>query len=133
MIGREELLYELLKRNSERRRHMREVHYLCDPFNQQTIDESILFNLGKTFSIIKPEPQGYRLISNVKGSIQISFSEYSINVRCDGSRMLDLDLFVALSNIDNLFFAVMEEEKEWGWLKPIKYTKSKHQNLAFIQ
>ena len=78
--------------------------------------------LEKDSRRLNPENGEYKLTHPVKGSILISLSSYSLNVFCDGSRMLDLDLFVALSGADDRFFAVMDGHGEWGWLKPVKTT-----------
>ncbi len=133
VIGRERLLYDLLKENSKQIGDLQEVHYLCDPLERRTIDEAIVSKLGKVFTSIERGNEGYKLMHPVKGSICISLSEYSLDVYCDGSRMLDLDLFVALSEVGNRFFAVMDGHGEWGWLKPIKYTNYRSQSLAVIQ
>ncbi|CAM3071939.1 sporulation inhibitor of replication protein SirA [Filibacter tadaridae] len=122
VIGRERLLYDLLKEDGQHDDSMQEVHYLCDPLVGDEIDEAIISNLGKGFTSIEQREGEYKLTHPVKGSILISLSSYALNVFCDGSRMLDLDLFVALSGSDDRFFAVMDEKGEWGWLKPVKYT-----------
>lgn len=122
IIGREQLLYDLLKGNGNHHDDLREVRYLCDPLERQAIDEAIVSNLGKVFTTIELENEQYRLTHPVKGSILITLSPYSLTLVCDGSRMLDLDLFVALSEVGNRFFAVMKGQGEWGWLKPVKCT-----------
>lgn len=121
IIGREKLLFDLLKEDSRRNENMREVDYLCDRLDEEAIDRAIILNLGKRFTSIECRSGEYKLTHPVKGTILISVSTYSLNVFCDGSRMLDLDLFVALSGSDDRFFAVMEGQGEWGWLKPVKY------------
>ena len=121
IIGRERLLYELLTENSQISESLPEVHYLCDLLEQQVINDAIVANLGKLFTTIDSENGEYKLTHPVKGTIFISLSSYSMNVICDGSRMLDLDLFVALSEAGDQFFAVMDGQGEWGWLKPVKY------------
>lgn len=122
IIGREQLLYDLLRENGNREDDLREVKYLCDPLDRKLIDEAIVTNLGKMFETIELENEQYRLTHPVKGSILITFSPYSLTLTCEGSRMLDLDLFVALSEVGNRFFAVMNGHGEWGWLKPVKCT-----------
>ena len=121
IIGREELLNELLIENRESLNSTPEVKYLCEILEQQKIDEAILSNLGKVFKTVECANGEYKLTHPVKGTITITLSSYALTVCCDGSRMLDLDLFVALSEAGNRFFAVMEEQGEWGWLKPIKH------------
>ena len=121
VIGREQLLYDLLTENLEQSENLKEVHYLCDILERQAINDAIVLNLGKLFTTIECDNGVYRLSHPVKGSISISLSAYSMYVYCDGSRMLDLDLFIALSESGNRFFAVMDGRGEWGWLKPVKY------------
>ena len=133
VIGREQLLYDLLKENGKQSENLQEVQYLCDILEHQAIDEAIITNLGKVFNSIERGNKEYTLKHPVKGCIRISLSDYSLNVVCDGSRMLDLDLFIALSEAGNRFFAVMDEQGEWGWLKPIKYTSNRAQAVAVIR
>lgn len=122
IIGRERLLYDLLKEDEQKNNCMPEVHYLCDRLEEKMIDEAIIAKLGEGFTSIESRNGEYKLTHPVKGSIHISLSSYSLNVFCDGSRMLDLDLFVALSGAADRFFAVMDGQGEWGWLKPVKTT-----------
>ena len=132
VIGREELLYDLLKETDGKSVNLKEIHYLCDVLERQAIDEAIISKLGKVFETIERENGEYKLTHPVKGSIFISISPYSLSVYCDGSRMLDLDLFVALSEAGDRFFAVMDGQGEWGWLKPIKFTDhSMHTEAIF--
>ncbi|MDW0115646.1 sporulation inhibitor of replication protein SirA [Sporosarcina thermotolerans] len=119
ILGREGLLYNLLK-DYEQQQPLQEVKYLCDEIEESTIDQAILGNLGKSFTKVESDDGEYKLSHPMKGSIHISLTPYSLQAYCDGSRMLDLDLFVALSGSDDRFFAVMDERGEWGWLKPIK-------------
>ena len=133
VIGREQLLYDLLKENEGQSINLKEVHYLCDVLERQAIDEAIISKLGKVFETIERENGEYKLTHPVKGSILISISPYSLSVYCDGSRMLDLDLFVALSEAGNRFFAVMDGQGEWGWLKPIKFTDHRMQTEAIFR
>lgn len=121
IIGREKLLFELLVENNEQEESTPEVKYLCDILKTQKINEAIISNLGKAFKTVECLNGEYKLTNPLKGTIVISLSTYSLTVICDGSRMLDLDLFVALSSVGNRFFAVLEEQGEWGWLKPIKH------------
>lgn len=121
IFGREQLLYELLIENNAKTESSPEVKYLCDILERQKIDAAIISNLGKVFKTIECANGEYKMSHPVKGNIFISLSAYSLTVICDGSRMLDLDLFIALSEAGNRFFAVLEEQGEWGWLKPIKH------------
>lgn len=132
VIGREQLFFDLLKSNSNQTENLQEIQYLCDVLERQIINDAIIKNLGKVFTSVECKDEVYKLTHPVKGSILISLSAYSMMVSCSGSRMLDLDLFVALSEVGNRFFAVMEEHGEWGWLKPIKYSERQTKNeVAF--
>ncbi|KXH80068.1 sporulation inhibitor of replication protein SirA [Sporosarcina sp. HYO08] len=132
MIGREKLLYELLKED-EQENTLQEVHYLCERLEGAAIEDAVITNLGKGFASIEQGDKKFKLTHPVKGSIVISVSSYALTVVCDGSRMLDLDLFVALSGMNDRFFAVMDGYGEWGWLKPVKYTNLRvsRENVAF--
>jgi len=130
VIGREQLFYELLIKNNGKPESLQEVKYLCDVLDRQAINHAIITNLGKVFTTVECENEEYKLSHPVKGSIIISLADYSMTVFCRGSRMLDLDLFVALSEVGDRFFAVMEGHGEWGWLKPIKYSEPKKKNEA---
>jgi hypothetical protein len=131
ILGREGLLYDLLKDHAQEE-PLREVKYLCDEIEESAIDQAILSNLGKSFTTVESDDGEYKLSHPVKGSIHISLTPYSLQAYCDGSRMLDLDLFVALSGADDRFFAVMDEYGEWGWLKPIKQEIQLGNNRAYL-
>lgn len=133
IIGREQLLYELLKGNINYKNRMQEVRYLCEQIEEELIQEVILSTLSLVFETITFTNGQYELTHPVKGTIRITFTPYSLIVQCIGSRMLDLDLFVGLSQIDRRFFAVMEGQSEWGWLKPVKHTKEKVKNTTVFR
>ena len=121
IIGRERLLYDLLREETNHQQPAQEIQYLCDHIEELTIDQAIMDHLVKNFSSVEAEEGSYRLTHPMKGSIYISVSPYSVQAYCDGSRMLDLDLFVALSGSHDRYFAVMEGVGKWGWLKPVKH------------
>lgn len=133
IIGREHLLYELLKENVNYESNLQEIHYLCDIIDLNSVDVVIMSKLSKVFDTVQYENGRYELTHSVKGKIIIIHSPYSLIVKCDGSRMLDLDLFVALSETDRRFFAVMEGGGEWGWLKPVKHTQEKSERTVVFR
>ncbi len=133
IIGREQLFYELLKGNVSDKNKMQEVRYLCDSIEEDMIEEVVLSKFGRMFETIEFNNGQYELTHSVKGTIRITLSPYALIVQCIGSRMLDLDLFIGLSEIDRRFFAVMEGESEWGWLKPVKHTKEKEKSTMVFQ
>ena len=51
VIGRERLLYDLLKEDGHQSDDLHEVHYLCDKLEEKMIDEAIITNLGKGFHV----------------------------------------------------------------------------------
>ena len=123
VLGRERMLYDLLKADG-RESHLQEVRYLCDRLEIDSIETAIMKELGKNFHTIEEGDMQYTLTHPLKGTIDIGFSSHALYAACHGSRMLDLDLFVALSSVEDRYFAVMDESREWGWLKPIRYTSS---------
>lgn len=125
VLGREQLLYELLKGNVHHKKRTQEVRYLCEQIEAAIVEEVIVTKIGKNFESIRIENNRIELMHPVKGTIYVTIFPEMLTVHCLGSRMLDLDLFVALSEVDGRFFAVMEGENEWGWLKPMKHTKEK--------
>ncbi|MDS9470670.1 sporulation inhibitor of replication protein SirA [Sporosarcina pasteurii] len=133
ILGREQLLYDLLKENVNRSDDLQEVRYLCDIVDQESVDHAIVARLGEIYTTVRLENGQYKLTHPVKGTILITFSPYSLTVKCDGSRMLDLDLFVALSEADRRFFAIMNGQGEWGWLKPVKHTQEKYKSAVVFR
>ncbi|ARD49376.1 hypothetical protein SporoP37_15040 [Sporosarcina sp. P37] len=121
IMGRERLLFELLAVSPSA--NYQEIEYLCDQLNQKELDHIIQHNLAKCFDHVDSHHHEYRLTHLIKGEVFIKVSTHCIQVYCQGSRMLDLDLFVALSTSTDRFFAIMNEQEECGWLKPIKYSE----------
>ncbi|ARK22798.1 MULTISPECIES: sporulation inhibitor of replication protein SirA [Sporosarcina] len=121
IMGRERLLFELLTVGPST--NYQEIEYLCDQLNQRELDSIIQHNLAKSFDNLDSYHNEYRLTHLIKGEVFIKMGTHSIQVYCQGSRMLDLDLFVALSTSTDRFFAIMNEQEECGWLKPIKYSE----------
>ncbi|GKV67886.1 hypothetical protein NCCP2716_03840 [Sporosarcina sp. NCCP-2716] len=119
VLGRERLLYDLLKAD-ETDTHLQEVRYLCDRLEISSIEKAIMNELGKNFHTIDAGDMNYTLTHPLKGTIDVGFSSHALHATCHGSRMLDLDLFVALSSAEDRYFAIMDESREWGWLKPIR-------------
>lgn len=118
-MGREEQLFYLLR---EFEKNKQQVEYICNPI-QPLLLEKLMQKLSIIFHSSRTEKGHCELIHPVKGKITITAAPYYLSVYCEGSRMLDLDLFNTLSKEQQPLFAVMQKEKEWGWLKPIKYTK----------
>ncbi|GKV64105.1 MULTISPECIES: sporulation inhibitor of replication protein SirA [Sporosarcina] len=121
IMGRERLLFDLLAVGPST--NYQEIEYLCDQLNESELDRLIQQKLGKSFDAIDSCHNEYRLTHLIKGEVFIKMGTHCIQVYCQGSRMLDLDLFVALSSSTDRFFAVMNEQEECGWLKPVKYSE----------
>lgn len=119
ILGRERLLYHLLSDSNEAK-PLKEITYLCEKLEEDMIQKLIELHLERSFSALEESNGQYKLTHPVKGSILISVLSHSLQASCDGSRMLDLDLFAALSKTDDRFFAVLDDAEEWGWLKPVK-------------
>ncbi|WP_153731366.1 sporulation inhibitor of replication protein SirA [Sporosarcina obsidiansis] len=121
IMGRERLLFDLLAMGPST--NYQEIEYLCDQLNELELDQLIKGKLGKSFHEVDSYHNEYRLTHLIKGEVFIKTGSHCIQVYCQGSRMLDLDLFVALSSSTDRFFAVMNEQEECGWLKPLKYSE----------
>lgn len=121
IMGRERLLFEMLATGLAS--NYQEIEYLCDRLNEKELDQLIKGKLVKSFDKIDFCYNEYRLTHFIKGEVFIKMGTHCLQVYCQGSRMLDLDIFVALSAATDRFFAVMNEEEECGWLKPIKYSE----------
>ena len=121
IMGRERLLFDLLAVGPST--NYQEIEYLCDKLNESELDQLIQQKLGKSFDALDSSHNEYRLTHLIKGEVFIKMGTHCIQVYCQGSRMLDLDLFVALSSSTDRFFAVMNEQEECGWLKPVKYSE----------
>ncbi|MFC4411021.1 sporulation inhibitor of replication protein SirA [Chungangia koreensis] len=122
IIGREHLLFELLNGKGTLKvgTSSREIDYLCEPIDPTLIDQAIMQKMGNLFPSIIKKTGSFELSHPIKGDITIEIHPLHLEATCNGSRMLDLDLFVSLSNVSSSFFAVMDDEHECGWLKPVK-------------
>lgn len=121
IMGRERLLFDLLATGHTA--SYQEIEYLCDQLNESELDQLIHNRLSINFHELDSYENEYRLTHLIKGEVFIKMGTHSIQVYCQGSRMLDLDLFVALSSSTDRFFAVMNGQEECGWLKPVKYSE----------
>lgn len=125
VIGRESLLEELLGAKADgtpvHREDSREIRFLCRPVCRETVSEALISRLDGRFPEVGREGTELLFHHPVKGTIRIGFGTYSLKVDCDGTRMLDLDLFAGLAGISGHFFAVREGSRECGWLKPVRY------------
>lgn len=135
IFGREHLLYELLtesEQHSQSTNARNEVSYLCEPIDSSIIEHAIMHKMSNVFPTIDKEEGFYHLSHPIKGEIQIVTNTFHMEVKCDGSRMLDLDLFVSLSNVSESYFALLADEMECGWLKPVKMDESNYMTIGKV-
>ena len=123
VFGRERMLLEVVmtKQKAHESSVSKQLGYLCEPIEAKLERDELFKHLSKTFPTI--ETMGDYLLYNheFKGNLKIKVNYYYIEAICEGSRMLDLDLFHSLSQMNDSFIAFNEEEAECGWLKPMKH------------
>lgn len=120
MVGREQQLFQLLSGYVHARRNEKEMAYICREIDVTSIQAILEQRMKKYFTVIQKSHNQFELIHELKGTIFITIEGHQLCAVCDGSRMLDLDLFIALSGEGDRYFAFMDGQHEWGWLKPFK-------------
>lgn len=118
ILGRERMLEELLAPEAE---EIAQIRYLCHEVDPERVMFQLMHRMDRRFPEVGREGGLLRLHHPVKGTIRIGFGDYSLIAKCEGTRMLDLDLFAGLSGISKGYFAVRGESGECGWLKPVKF------------
>ncbi|HLR10646.1 MAG TPA: sporulation inhibitor of replication protein SirA [Sporosarcina sp.] len=121
MVGREQQLFQLLSGYVHARRNEKEMAYICREIDVTSIQVLLEERMKKYFKIVQKSTTQFELIHELKGTIFITIDGHQLCAVCDGSRMLDLDLFIALSGEGDRYFAFMDGQREWGWLKPFKH------------
>ncbi|SIT66888.1 sporulation inhibitor of replication protein SirA [Edaphobacillus lindanitolerans] len=128
VIGRESLLEEMLGNGADgqpaHREDGREIRYLCRPISRDDVSETLMSRLDGRFPEMGREGEDLVFRHPVKGTIRIGFGPYSLSVGCEGTRMLDLDLFAGLAGSSGHYFAVKQGSRECGWLKPVRFWES---------
>lgn len=121
ILGRERLLLEIVAMvdNKKESSAKSQLSYLCEPI-EGNVEGLIYQHLQKSFPEMQWVDDYLRFEHKLKGRIKIKVFEYYIEAICEGSRMLDLDLFQSLSQMNDSFLAFNKEEYECGWLKPVK-------------
>lgn len=122
VFGRERMLLEMVATVDDENESSakKQISYLCEPIEGKI--EGIIYNhLQKSFPNMRWIGDYLGFEHQLKGRIKIKVFEYYIEAICEGSRMLDLDLFQSLSKMNDSFLAFNKEEFECGWLKPVKY------------
>lgn len=120
VLGREKLLQELLSSETHNHDEPNELKYVCEDMNAVAIKEGIQSRLKRVFTNMKYDTNHIYFEHPLKGSIEMEFQPYFLNVSCEGSQMLDLDLFAGLSDTSDCYMAFQQEQTSYGWLKPIK-------------
>jgi Sporulation inhibitor of replication protein SirA len=121
VLGREKLLHDLLFRESHlNETEPDELKYVCEGMNTLTIQQGIQGRLKRVFTNMKYDQNHIYFEHPLKGSIEMEVQPFCINVCCEGSQMLDLDLFAGLSDTSDCYMAFQKEQSSFGWLKPIK-------------
>lgn len=120
VLGREKLLYDLLTSETHQQNEPNELKYVCEGMNAVEIKEGIQDRLKRVFTNMKHDHNYIFFEHPLKGSIEMEFQPYYLTVCCEGSKMLDLDLFAGLSDTSDCYMAFQQEQSSFGWLKPIK-------------
>ena len=123
VIGRERMLLEMVTAIDELNESSarKQISFLCEPIEGNKIEEVIYEQLQKNSLDIQWVDGYLKFEHQIKGSLKLKMFSYHIEAVCEGSRMLDLDLFHLLSQMNDCFLAFNKEEAECGWLKPIKH------------
>ncbi|SOB94072.1 uncharacterized protein DUF2522 [Ureibacillus xyleni] len=123
VFGRERLLLEMVstKGHALESSVSKQLSFICEPIEGSLVQSVIYEHLKKSFPSIKREDDYFIFEHQFKGGLKLKLCTYHIEAICEGSRMLDLDLFHSLSQMNDSFIAFNKEEAECGWLKPIKH------------
>lgn len=127
VFGRERMLLEMIStveqpfESSERK----QLSFICEPIEESVTSGVIYEQLQRSFPNMTWMGEYLGFEHPLKGNLKIKVYQYHIEVICEGSRMLDLDLFQSLSQMNDSFLAFNKEDAECGWLKPIKHISYK--------
>ncbi len=123
IFGRERMLLEMVGTRDKvlESSVSMELSFICEPLAESDVRGQIFNQLQNRFSSTTLIGDTLKIEHQIKGEIKIKMCKYYIEAVCEGSRMLDLDLFQTLGQINDSFLAFNTEEAECGWLKPIKH------------
>jgi hypothetical protein len=123
IFGRERMLLEMVRKRDKAQESSVsvELSFICEPLEEVAVRGRIVNHLQNRFPNSTLEDDTLKIEHQIKGEIKIKMRKYYIEAICEGSRMLDLDLFQTLGQINDSFLAFNKEEAECGWLKPIKH------------
>jgi len=123
IFGRERMLLEMVStlEQAVEPSVSKELSYICDPVDGNILEGVLYERLQNRFPSMKRVGNCLKFEHQLKGRIEMRVFNYYIEAVCEGSRMLDLDLFQSLSQLNDSLLAFNKGEMECGWLKPIKY------------
>ncbi|HWL23894.1 MAG TPA: sporulation inhibitor of replication protein SirA [Ureibacillus sp.] len=123
IFGRERMLLEMVGTRDKVQESSvsMELSFICEPIEESNVRGQIFRHLQDRFPNTSVMEDTLTIEHQIKGEIKIIMRKYYIEAVCQGSRMLDLDLFQTLGQINDSFLAFNKEEAECGWLKPIKH------------
>lgn len=123
IFGRERMLLEMVStlEQTVEPAVSKELSYICEPVDGNILEDVLYERLQKRFPSMKWVGNCLKFEHQLKGRIEMRVFSYYIEAVCEGSRMLDLDLFQSLSQLNDSLLAFNKGEMECGWLKPIKY------------
>ncbi|CAM5182720.1 hypothetical protein UACE39S_03022 [Ureibacillus acetophenoni] len=123
IFGRERMLLEMVQSTDTVKESSvsMELSFICKPLEEANVRNQIFQHIKDRFPTTCVAEDTLKIKHQIKGEIKIKMRKYHIEAICEGSRMLDLDLFQTLGQINDSFLAFNTEEAECGWLKPIKH------------
>lgn len=123
IFGRERMLLEMVSMSEQSAEPAvtKELSYICEPVDEVSVQGVLYERLQTRFPTMHWTGDRLKFEHHLKGRIEMRVYHYYIEAVCEGSRMLDLDLFQSLSQMNDSLLAFNKREMECGWLKPMKY------------
>ncbi|MEG0448589.1 MAG: sporulation inhibitor of replication protein SirA [Lysinibacillus sp.] len=122
IFGRERQLLEMLNEYEDSNDSLlKELSYICDEILFEDITRVLIEQLDSKYTHLERTNHALFLEHPIKGKMAIYLVDFKLSIYCEGSRMLDLDLFQMLAKMSERFIAFNKEENECGWLKPMKH------------
>lgn len=122
ILGRERKLLEMMTDiDHAQQSSLKELSYICEPMLLEELHPFIIAAFEKQYPIINSDCERLTFIHPIKGKIMMELTSNVLQVHCEGSRMLDLDLFQSLVKLSERFIAFNKKDMECGWLKPMKH------------
>ena len=123
IFGRERKLLEMMQGCEDaNEKSLKELAYICESVRFEEIAAMLEHQLDSKYAHLERARNALFLEHPIKGKMAIYLVDRKICVYCEGSRMLDLDLFQMLAKMSERFIAFIKQDNECGWLKPMKYT-----------